>query len=343
MLPKAGSPYHSTSHAVPPHDTVTASLQIMVRGAIAQQGHPVRATLGITDQYGEEYRLKRIVIPTHDARLPKKPLAARIASTLRALPGLRPTAVPAPDVLQIRPPEWLHQGKFEQVDLILNEEKRNYLACGRQRGGLGSLNVGLQSEPNSGWTTVGNAPTLLWDKAAAKPIESPNLTRLVKIHAASGDPEREELENYLVSHLRKGSPCADVGYLIFLALHRMGRTIDALRAARSYLSGDKDYAYSNLLGTLSALVSREHFAIDAALYPQILEALTGDTEPNFRLNEKINLARIQTLDSKFGVETTQQPPRTEMPAGSGASSETVSGSLGAGQGIIQLPKDISGE
>ena len=304
LLPKAGSPYHSERHAIPPHDTVTASLHVMVRGAIARQGHPIRATLGITDQYAEEYRLKRIVIPTHDVRLPKQPVTARIVSALRKLPGLRQAALPAPEAPQTLPAEWQHQGKFEQVDLILNEEKRNYAAHGRERGGLGSLNVGLQSEPNFGWTEVGKVPSLLWDKTNAKPIESPNLGRLVNIQAALGDPEKRELENYLLSHLRNGSPYADVGYFIFLALHRMGRTIDALRAARSFLSGDKNYAYSNLLGTLSALVSREHFAIDPALYPQILQTLAGDEEHNFRLNEKINLARLEHLNSTSRSEGT---------------------------------------
>ena len=135
MLPKAVL-ITSTSHAVPPHDTVTASLQIMVRGAIAQQGHPVRATLGITDQYGEEYRLKRIVIPTHDARLPKKPLAVRIASALRGVAGIETTCSAGAGRAADLAAGVVAPGKFEQVDLILNEEKRNYLACGRQRGGL---------------------------------------------------------------------------------------------------------------------------------------------------------------------------------------------------------------
>jgi hypothetical protein len=93
----------------------------------------------------------------------------------------------------------------------------------------------------------------------------------------------------LLSHLNKSSPYADVGYFLFLVLHREERTIEALRVARAYLAGDKNCAYSNLLGTLSALVSREHFSIDLALYSRILEVLFGDTEYNFR-NEKINLA-----------------------------------------------------
>ena len=55
----------------------------------------------------------------------------------------------------------------------------------------------------------------------------------------------------------------------------------------------------SLPGSLSALVSHEHFEIDPGLYPQTLEALAGDKEPNFRLMEKINLARLQHLDSEF--------------------------------------------
>src|SRR5229473_1466318 len=106
LLPMAGSTYNSTRHAVPPHDTVTASLHIMVRGAIARQGHPVCATLGITDHYGEEYRIKGIIIPTHDARLPKQPLTARLASAIKWLPGFRPAIEPPADTLQSPPPEW---------------------------------------------------------------------------------------------------------------------------------------------------------------------------------------------------------------------------------------------
>jgi hypothetical protein len=339
ILPKADSPYHSNKHAVPPHDTVTASVHIMVRGAIGRQGHPIRATLGIMDQYGEEYRLKGISLPTHDARLPARALAAQMMAALRALPGLRSPITPPAETLQSSRPEWNHQGKFDEVDLILNEEMRNYAARGRDRGGLGSLNVGLQSEPNSGWTTVGTAPSLLWDKANAKPIGSPNIARLVSVHAALGNSEKRDLEEYLLSHLNKTSSYANVSYFIFLALYRMGRAIDALRAARSWLAGDKDYAYSNLLGTLSALVSREHFDIDPALYPQILETLAGDTEHNFRLNEKINLARLEHLDSRLTADSAAQMPRSPIPPSELVDATKATTELNAGRGTVQLPDD----
>jgi hypothetical protein len=298
MLPEAGSPYHSPKHAVPPHDTVTASLHIMVRGAIAAQGSPVRATFGITDQFGDEYRLKGVIIPTRDPRQPKLPLTTR----LQKLPGLRHIPKAKLDDALVPPPEWQHHGKFDRADLILNEERRNYAARGRTSGGLGSLNVGLQSEPNYGWTIVGSTPVLLWDRDQAKPIESPNLERVTNLHGLLDGTNKDDLERYLLSHLHKGSRFSDVAYFIFLALHRMGRTVDALRAARLRLAGDKVYGYSNLLGTLSAIVSHEHFEIDPDLYSQILEALAGDTEYNFRLDEKINLARLRQIDETGSIQ-----------------------------------------
>jgi hypothetical protein len=297
-LPMAGSPYHSSRHAVPPRDTVTAGLHLMVRGALAWQGRPIRVTFAITDQFGDEYRLKGIVIRTHDPEVPKPPWSHRFISGLQKLVRVHSTN-PETDEAQQPPTEWRHGGAYDEVDLILNEERRAYTACGRIRGGLGSLNVGLQSEPNLGWTTVGNVPHLLWDKAQAKPVDSPNLARLIKLRDTLEVADMDKLERYLLSHLHRSSTYADVAYFNFLALHRMGRTVEALIAARTRLAGDKVCGYSNLLGTLAAVVSREHFAIDPALYPRIQKVLEGDTEHDFRLAEKINLARLQHLDSEL--------------------------------------------
>jgi hypothetical protein len=299
-LPLAGSPYHSNRHAVPPHDTVTAALHLMVRGALAQQGKSITVTLGITDQFGDEYRLKGILIRTHDPLLPKRTWKEVLAAGVRAIPLLRPKS-------QIDPPlpvVWQHGGEFQEADLILNEEKRAYAAHGRRVGGLGSLNIGLQSDPNLSGTTGGQVPSLLWDKAHAKVIDSPNVARLMKLH----DTGKENLEGYLLSHLHRSSPYADVGYAIFLALHRMDRTIDALAAARTHLSGDKVCGYSNLLGTFSAMISYEHFDIDPVLYLRILKTLEGDTEHNFKLGEKINEARLQHLDLTLNDRGVQNNP-----------------------------------
>jgi len=160
-LPLAGSPYHSNRHPVPPHDTVTAALHLMVRGGLARQGKSITVTLGITDQFGDEYPLKGILIRTHDPRLPKRSWAEFLSSSMRALPLLRRKS----DSERPLPAVWQHGGEFGEVDLILNEEKRAYAAHGRRVGGLGSLNVGLQGDPSLGGTAVGTVPSLLWDKA----------------------------------------------------------------------------------------------------------------------------------------------------------------------------------
>ena len=178
-------------------------------------------------------------------------------------------------------------------------------------GGLGSLNVSLQSEPNFGWTTQGNVPALLWPKDKAKRLDSPNLVTLLSLYDGLEDSARRELQEYLLSHLNKLSRYADVSYFTFLALHRMQRTIDALTAARRDLSGDKVFGYSNLLGTLSAVISHEHFDMDPNLYPQIQKALLGDEEHNFRLTEKINLARLEHIAAQLRQGRSPAEPHQE--------------------------------
>jgi hypothetical protein len=297
-LPMEGSPYHSHEHPVPPKGTATAAIHLMVRGALAAQGTPLRLTLGITDQYGEEYTLRNLTVGTHDPPLKRPTLsecAQRMASSFLGLFHLKHNAIESQSPIM----PWTYDTGSESVSVtasILTEEKRNYAARGRPSGALGSLNVGLQSEPNHGWTTAGEIPSLLWEKGKAPPVTSPNLERLLRIGNALGESDKGNLERYLLAQLSKESPFAEVAYFAFLALHRMGRTIDALETARTFLAGDKLYAYSNLLGTLSAVVSREHSETDVNLYPLILDALDGDTEPDFRLREKINLARLAFLD-----------------------------------------------
>jgi hypothetical protein len=298
-LPAEGSPYHSDKHSISPRSSVTADLHMMVRGPLASRGKPLYLTLGITDQFGKEYRIRRIEIPTSDPIQPKTPWKATLGG-LRKLAFRR--RAEKLDALPVHPSEWDHAGKYDAVDLILIEERRNYAARGRAHGKLGSLNVGLQSEPNYGSTTVGTVPQLLWDRANATPLASPNAVRLITLRDQLHEVEKADLERYLVSHLDKHSPYADIAYFIFLVLHRVGRTVEALQGARARLKGDKHFGYSNLLATLSALVSHEHFEIESTTYARITEALAGDSEYNFRLTEKINLARLQQLDSRMGVD-----------------------------------------
>lgn len=298
LLPMKGSPYHSHKHPVPPCGTVRSTVHIMVRGKIEDQGSPLRITLGITDQYGEEYKLKNILIRSNDKhgakRSIKKILHDLITQCSRLINHRNDN-----DKREVPIIPWTNSADAEYIGLctaILNEEKRQYAARGRRSGGLGSLNVTLQSEPNLGWTMLGDVQQLLWGKNQGKIVASNNLERLFRIYKSLSNSDKDNMERYLLSQLQKQSPFVEVAYFVFLSLHRMGRTIDALKTARSFLAGDKVFGYSNLLGTLSAIISHEHFNIDLNLYSQILEVLDGDDEYDFKLREKINLAKLERLD-----------------------------------------------
>ncbi|WP_316976818.1 hypothetical protein [Shumkonia mesophila] len=293
MLPSHENAYYSSKHPVLAHSVAPASVHIMFRGILGRQGRPLRATLVLKDHLGHEYRLKRIAVPTSDALPPRISWERRIKSLLSQM---RPFAKPATTDVLSAPPEWAHGGTNERIDIVLDEERRSYAARGRVRGGLGSLNIGLQSEPNGGWTTEGEIPKLLWDQGQSKQLESRTLKALLKMHGSMASAEKTRLENYLISHLDKRSCYADIGYFLFLALHRMGRTIDALRAARSNLSGDKVFGYSNVLGALAALISHEYFQMHPDLLAEMATVLGTDADSEFRLAQKINLARLRAVE-----------------------------------------------
>ena len=194
---------------------------------------------------------------------------------------------------------WVNNPQCDGIDLtiaILKEEQRSFAAKGRSVGGLGSLNCGVQSEPNFGVTAQNQIPQLLWETGKGAPVTSPNLDRLLQLHASLDNTAKANLEGYLLAQLSKDSQFANIGYFVFLCLHRLGRTIDAIATARKFLGGDKVFGYSNVLATFSAVISHEHAYIDPKLIKASLQSLAGDEEHDFRLREKLNLAQLRALD-----------------------------------------------
>jgi hypothetical protein len=205
---------------------------------------------------------------------------------------------------------WMFDAQSESVRIaesVLLEERRSYAARGRPVGGLGSLNVELQSGPNLGFTTRGAVPQLLWPEGKGRLVTSHNLERLISLHHGLDGNDKDNLEKFLLAQLRRASQFGDVAYFTFLALHRFGRTIEALQSARTFLAGDKVFGYSNLLATLSAVVSHEHAEMDPNLFPLLVDALAGDEEPDFALREKINVARLEVLDRRRAARGDGRP------------------------------------
>lgn len=184
----------------------------------------------------------------------------------------------------------------KKINIVLDEEVRSYSAKGRRGGGLGSMNIGLQSVPNNGWTSQGEIPQILFQKSDRTIISSPNAEILLKLFSSLDQFNKKDFTIYLTSHLRKDSPYASIGYFIFYILYKIGETIEALKNARRALSGDAVHGYSNLIGILSMIVSREYLEIDQKTYEDIKLTLLGDTEYDFQLKEKINLALLKHLE-----------------------------------------------
>jgi len=66
--------------------------------------------------------------------------------------------------------------------------------------------------------------------------------------------------------------------------------------ARRSLSGDSNHGYSNVLGSFSMIISREYLETNPKQYERIQLILQGDTEHDFQLKEKINLALLKHLE-----------------------------------------------
>lgn len=155
------------------------------------------------------------------------------------------------------------------INLILNEELRSYQAKGRSTSSLGSFNIGLQSEPNQGWTTRGSVPTLLFD-GGGNPIESSNATTLLKFYRSLNNNGKQDFTTHLLSHLDRQSQYASIGYFTFFALHQAGETTSALKTAQENLAGDSVHGYSNVLAILSLTVAHEYLKIEPKIFQEIL-------------------------------------------------------------------------
>lgn len=181
----------------------------------------------------------------------------------------------------------------EKINMILNEEKRAYAANGRRIGGLGSFNIGVETE----WTQEGTIPNLIVEQASLDIINSENAKLLLKFYSSLPTSEREEFKNILLAYLSKDFSYYDVAYLIFFVLHKTGRTVEAIIQARQQLKDN--IGFSNMLIMLKNIIKYEHSFLGEDLLEQIKLAMEGESEHNFQLPERINSAQVKNLASQL--------------------------------------------
>jgi len=182
-----------------------------------------------------------------------------------------------------------------KIDIILSEEKRAYAANGRRGGHLGSFNIDIGDGWTDAYPKAGVYPELLIIPASLNSIRSPQAETMLKLYSSLKSDEKEQFKSFLLSYLSKDCQFFDVAYLTFFVLHRIGATIEAITQARSNLKGDSDHGFSNMLAMLAKIVVHEHSYISKGLYSQIKESMQGETEHDFRLQDKINSAELELL------------------------------------------------
>ncbi len=176
-----------------------------------------------------------------------------------------------------------------KIDIVLNEEKRAYSLRSR----LGSFSVGI---PNGGWRKEGEVPNLLVIPANLDAIQSPNATVLLKLYSSLKTGDKESFKSIFLSYLSKDLPYAQLAYLIFFVLHRVGETMKAVEYAKLNLKGN--LGFYNMLAILSQIVTYEHSYMGKDLLQLIKNAMESEDE-TFQLFEKINSAEVELLKKEL--------------------------------------------
>lgn len=295
LLPLEGSPYHDPNHPVLAGNPVWGPLHFTARGQLGFQGESLKASFELRDDRGARYKFRNVKVASGDMSPGRPSIHRRFMHLWKDERGPKRVLTTGLDW------DWSDNqatsSTLEALDLVLQEEQRQYRAKGRREGKLGSFNTGLQSGPNLGWTKAGEAPELLWPKGEAEAVSSPSVDRILRLYEREDYAGRADLERRLLNFLHRGAPFHDVSYAIFLALHRFGQTSPALTKAREDLQGAQSFALSNLYGCLAAIVSREHSDMSMAEIDELRRILSCGEKPEFSIPEMLNLARVIKQDA----------------------------------------------
>jgi hypothetical protein len=183
----------------------------------------------------------------------------------------------------------------EKVELVFADELRQYQAKGLVGAQitLGSLNVG-PSFPSG----------LLAEQSTPNFVASPNAERLLKLHAMLDQADRKKFTDHLFFQMNVGLFTGEISYLSFLVLHRLGRTTDAIQAARNRHSivsrpgrGSRDFkTFFNVLAVLSGVVATEYGQLSGRWCEAVRAALGDNIGVNRVLRDRLNCVLLLHLD-----------------------------------------------
>lgn len=177
----------------------------------------------------------------------------------------------------------------EKINLILRDEERQYQS--RQSRGmpmagiLGSFNVGS-------WVPSG----LLASVSTPNFVASPNLDRLLKLHAMLNGGEQSQFAASLTAHI---VIAPSVAYLPFLTLHRLGRTVEAIGLCRPMVKHRPQTGWGNVLAALSAVVATEYGSCSVEWCEKVRAAIGPDMNSSPILAARLDAVLLQHLDAEL--------------------------------------------
>ena len=265
------------SYPILPGETTEVCSDFWIIPPMREEGEDFRTTVILTDQYGNEHKIKNVIFTGPEPKKPKK---------------------------EEPPSESIHSIKDpieKEIVAVLKAEINRYKQCGRRVGGLGSIQTTIQGKTYNGvgteWREADSSKnqSISEDENSIQ-ISSDNAQALLNLYGRlDNDEEKERFFNALFIRLNKSSEYAPVGYLVLFVCFSLDRLDDVIEEATKNLQGDNGYGFSDSLRLLDALLKFRHSSFTPENLDSIERSLATVKEHTFHIAERLAAIRAYRL------------------------------------------------
>ncbi len=260
-----------------PGQTTEVDSNFVIIPPIRKVGEDLKVTLFLTDQYGNDHKIRNVVFKGPS---PKQPASKR----------------PAPESIHS-----ISDPIEKEVVAVLKAEVNRYKDCGRRVGGLGSIETIIRGHANKGigteWREADSPKnqSIVEDESEVT-ITSDNAQALLNLHASLSDEQQRQLYyDALLKRIAKGTEYSSIGYLPLYVLFRLEKLNEALDIAKAQLVGDEAYGFSEFLQFLDGLLRFRHSSFSPEMLDHVERFIDGLNEYTFRIPERLAAIRAYRL------------------------------------------------
>lgn len=264
-----------------PNITTELSIDFWIQPPIIKEDKDLELTMVLIDQFDNRHKIKNIIFESNAKK--------RLLAEKNKKPDLPKEAI------------YSIKNEIEKgVASVLKIEVERYKECGRRVGGLGSVRIKDSNNPGIGteWRKADSPTNNSIEINSQKDyIFSENAQALIKLFEKLKNKEDQEIFiKSLLDRLSREKEYALIGYLIFLALFRIGKLEMAFAVAKKKLYKDSGYGFSDALRLLDGLLRFEHGEFSNDLLEKIELFVDGLDEHVFRIPERLSAIRAYRLN-----------------------------------------------